>query len=446
MRACEDAVMDEERLPHLRRIDLVVVRVVMVLRRDHSYATSPGGTDSLPRATSSDPLTSALAPRARHRLLISCLIEAASRWIVKPAQPRSTDGRETHAWPTGDCHVPRMAGAVDRRPLLPRRPPASRDGGGGVIAVNGNFRARDGRRDQLVETVRSLGQRHAAGAARHDLDGTVHRALLDDLCAAGYHAAPIERWHGGGSHRLVDIVMAQAALAEYDAATALGIGMHLMVVGTESWAKTWPEWRRQQVLRSVAEQNALLNVLATEPMTGAPQGRTPPATALWPNGNGGWRLHGEKTYSTFAPVLTQAIVFCSIGDHSGDVGRVLVRMDDPAIAIEHTWDTVGMRATASHTVHFAGVPVSDADLLARAPFSRRASRPAMGPWFALPVAAAYLGIARASRDEAVLAARRPRAGQTEAAANETRRAHRRDRTATLRRRSHPRLSRGGSRR
>ncbi|MGE3961745.1 MAG: acyl-CoA dehydrogenase family protein [Dehalococcoidia bacterium] len=290
-----------------------------------------------------------------------------------------------------------------------------------MIAVNGNFRARDGRRDQLVETVRALGRRHAEGAMRHDREATVHRALLDDLCAVGYHAAPIERWHGGSSHRLVDIVLAQAALAESDAATALGIGMHLMVVGAENWSKSWPEWRRQQVFRSVAREQAILNVLATEPVMGTPQGTTPPATTLAPDGPGRWRLRGEKAYSTFAPVLTHAIVYCSIGDGSADVGRVLVRMDDPGVAIEHTWDTVGMRATASHNVHFADVPVNDADVLARFPFSRRASRPAMGPWFALPVAAAYLGIARAARDEAVAAAQRPRAGQTPAAAVETRR-------------------------
>ena len=96
-------------------------------------------------------------------------------------------------------------------------------------------------------------------------------------------------------------------------------------------------------------------------------------------------------------------------------------MDAPEVAVEHTWDTVGMRGTASHTVHFAGVGVRDRDFLARFPFSRRASRPAMTPWFALPVSAVYLGIARAARDEAVRAAERPRSGQTIPAANEARR-------------------------
>jgi len=290
-----------------------------------------------------------------------------------------------------------------------------------MISINGNFRVRDERRERLIESVRDMGRRHAAGAVRHDHEGTVHTALLDVLCAIGYQGAPIEHRHRGGSHRLVDVVLAQAALAEYDAATALGIGMHLMVVGSETFTRTWPEWRRQQLFREVTERGALLNVFATEAVMGTPQGNSAPATTLVPDGEGHWRLCGEKVYSTFAPVLTYAIVYCSVGDGSGDVARVLVRMADAGVGIEETWDTAGMRATASHTVHFADVPISDSDILARFPFSRRSSRPAMSPWFALPVSGVYLGIGRAARDEAVRAVQRPRAGQTAGAAAETRR-------------------------
>lgn len=289
-----------------------------------------------------------------------------------------------------------------------------------MIAGSGLFRPQDQHRDALVATARGLGERHAAAVATHDRDATVHRALIDDLCAAGYHAAPIDRRYGVGSHRLADIVLAQAALAEYDPATALGIGMHLMVVGTECWLGTWPEWRRRDVFGRVTKNNAILNVFATEPAIGSPQGDARPQTLLRPTGENSWALHGAKSFSTFAPIVSDAIVYCSVDDGSGDVARVLVRTNHSTVAVEHTWDPIGMRATASHTLHFAGTPVATADVIARFPFSRRASRPAMTPWFALPVAAVYLGIARAARDEAVAAASRPRYSQTEIAASEAR--------------------------
>jgi len=289
-----------------------------------------------------------------------------------------------------------------------------------MIAGSGLFRPSDQHRDALVATARVLGERHAAGVANHDRDATIHCALIDDLCAEGYHAAPIDRRYGGGSHRLVDIIFAQAALAEFDPATALGIGMHLMVVGTESWLSNWPEWRRRDVFGRVARKNAILNVFATEPAIGSPLGDARPQTILRPTGANSWALEGAKSFSTFAPIVSDAIVYCTVDDGSGDVARVLVRTDHPSIAVEHTWNPIGMRATASHTIHFAGTPVATSEVIARFPFNRRASRPAMTPWFALPVAAVYLGIARAARDEAVSAARRPRASQTDIAASEAR--------------------------
>ncbi len=267
----------------------------------------------------------------------------------------------------------------------------------------------DQRRDRLIALARQCARETAVEAERCDETGAVNLELIEALRNGGYLAAPIPVIQGGGGHPLVDVVMAQAELAQGDPATALGVGMHLMVVGSEAWGQAWSQWRRRELFRLVTN-GALLNVLATEPEAGAPQGRGRPATCLRADAAGGWRLYGAKTFSTLAPALTHAIVWVAFDDGSGDVGRVLVRMDDPAIAIEHTWDTLGMRATASHTVHFAGVPVRERDVIARQPFTVRAKRPAMSPWFALPVAAVYLGIARAARDEAVAFARERRPG------------------------------------
>lgn len=278
-----------------------------------------------------------------------------------------------------------------------------------------------GRGDRLVETVRALAQRHTQSVARHDRDATVHSALVDELCAAGYHLAPLDRRYGGGEHGLLDVVRAQAALAEVDASTALGVGMHLMVVGGETWAPQWSPVPRHRLFSAIARRGALVNVLATEPVMGSPQGDARPATSLEPDGPGRWRLHGLKTYSTFSPVLRYAVVYAAVEDGSGEVARVLVPMHDVGVGIEHTWDTVGMRATASHSVYFAGVQLTDDDILLRHSFEDRTRRPAMTPWFVLPVAAVYLGIARAARDEAVAAYRRPHEGRRSVADAEARR-------------------------
>jgi alkylation response protein AidB-like acyl-CoA dehydrogenase len=230
------------------------------------------------------------------------------------------------------------------------------------------------------------------------------------LREAGYLAAAVPSAHGGGGASLLAIVLAQAALAESDPSTALGVGMHLMVTGSEGWVPSWEPERRYQMYAGVVAGRILLNVLATEPEMGSPQGGSRPATTLTPVGNGKWRLNGRKTFATFAHALTHALVFSSVEDGSGDVAMAIVPMDDPGITIDCTWDTIGMRGTASHDVYFADVPLRSGDLVSRRPGSFSATRPAMSPWFVLPVAAVYLGIARAARDEAVTFARERRPG------------------------------------
>lgn len=282
-------------------------------------------------------------------------------------------------------------------------------------------RPSDARRRRLVDDVRAIALRHAAAVPRHDEAGTIHTALVADLCAAGYHVAPLDRRYGGGEYGLTDVVMAQVALAETDAATALGFGMHLMAVGGETARPQWMAGGRHRLFSAVARNGALVNVLATEPIMGSPQGDQRPATALIPDGPGRWRLYGQKSYATFAETIQYGVVYVSFEDGSGDVGRVLVPMRDMGVGIEHTWDTVGMRGTASHTVHFSEIALTDADVLVRHSFEDRTRRPAMSAWFALPVSAAYLGIARAARDEAVAAFRRPHEGRRPAAEAEARR-------------------------
>ncbi|MGE0135123.1 MAG: acyl-CoA dehydrogenase family protein [Dehalococcoidia bacterium] len=262
----------------------------------------------------------------------------------------------------------------------------------------------------LIETVRDVSSAFAANVPMHDHEATVAFEHLDALRRCGYLAAAVPAEHGGSGASLLAIVLAQAALAESDPSTALGVGMHLMVTGGESWVPSWEPDRRRAMYAGVVAGRIFLNVLATEPEMGSPQGGTRPATLLTPVGAGRWLLSGRKTFATFAHALTHALVFASVEDGSGDVAMAIVPMDTDGITIECTWDTIGMRGTASHDVYFSEVPLSDGDLLTRRPAAFTATRPAMSPWFVLTVAASYLGIARAARDEAVSFARQRRPG------------------------------------
>jgi acyl-CoA dehydrogenase len=87
-------------------------------------------------------------------------------------------------------------------------------------------------------------------------------------------------------------------------------------------------------------------------------------------------------------------------------GRIVLLMgiptSSPGLEVVETWDTLGMRATASHDVQLTDVVVSQAQVAARRPWGKVdvALRNA-GVHFAPPVASVYFGVAAAARDEAV---------------------------------------------
>lgn len=258
---------------------------------------------------------------------------------------------------------------------------------------------------RLLAVAQRLAPRFAERAAAHDRDATLPEQNLRELREAGYFAASVPAEYGGGGHGLADVVAAQIALARGDSSTALAVGMHLMTCGTEAAARAWPEEARRRILGEVAADGALINNIAAEPEMGSPRGGGRPRTTLTPDGDGRWRLSGHKTFSTLAPALTYLIVYAAIEDGSDDTGRVAVRGDLPGVRIEETWDALGMRATASHDVHFEGVALTDADVLTRRPPGDPDPAMMQGGWFPLTVAAAYLGVAAAARDEAVRFAR-----------------------------------------
>jgi alkylation response protein AidB-like acyl-CoA dehydrogenase len=114
----------------------------------------------------------------------------------------------------------------------------------------------------------------------------------------------------------------------------------------------------------------------------------------------GWSLHGRKIFSTGAVGLRWLVVWASTDEYPARVGGFLVRADSPEITIEPTWDHLGLRASRSDDVIFAGTPVP-ADAVTGL------AEPVAGPpprdsplmvWNALGLTALYLGVASAARD------------------------------------------------
>ena len=245
-------------------------------------------------------------------------------------------------------------------------------------------------------------------AEARDRDAGFPFASFELLRKIGWISAPIPRRYGGGECSLSDLVAAQAALAKIDMALAFSCGMHLMSVGAERSNRNWSEQIRERIFRSVVEEGALCNQVASEPELGSPQGGGRPQTALTPDGPGRWRINGRKSFTTLAPDLTWFLTYCAIEDGSGMLARVAVHRDSPGLRIEETWDVVGLRSTGSHDVWYENVAISDDEFLVKQEPANAGQRHGDFAWFALLVSAASLGAAEAARDYAIEFARHRR--------------------------------------
>ncbi|MEO8570280.1 MAG: acyl-CoA dehydrogenase, partial [Chloroflexota bacterium] len=144
-----------------------------------------------------------------------------------------------------------------------------------------------------------------------------------------------------------------------------------------------------------------------------------PGTTATPDPDGTWRLAGEKTWTTWLPNLTHAFVSASVaGTDPAEVGTWLVDLSSVGVERRPGFEAMGMRGSASGRLALDGVRVASDSLLLRRLVSEPDPRgPAPGAWFAIAIAATYLGVGEGARQDVARWAldRRPGDGSTSVA-------------------------------
>jgi alkylation response protein AidB-like acyl-CoA dehydrogenase len=276
------------------------------------------------------------------------------------------------------------------------------------VAYPAPFAAQTEREARIVELARAAAAIAAPHAARHDRDGTFPVEGLAALAANGYLSLILPARLGGEGATVGDMVLGNLALAAGDASLALVVAMHCALLGRVRDAGVWPGALFERVAREVAGaregHGALLNSLASEPEMGSPSRGGLPATRA-DHVDSGFVLNGEKSFSSGSTVLRWGVVSAAIHVHGREpyLGSFLVPLSAAGVSIEPTWDTLGMRATCSHTLVLRDVFVAeDAQVPRDTP--ARDPLPHERAW-SLTVAAVYLGVAEAARDYAFSFAR-----------------------------------------
>jgi alkylation response protein AidB-like acyl-CoA dehydrogenase len=252
------------------------------------------------------------------------------------------------------------------------------------------------RDDDVVALAAEVGRAAAPHDPGHDRDATFVTEAYAAMAGNGYLGLPVPVELGGRGATMRQVVLAEEELGSWSGAAGLAAAMHLYLTLLQRW-----RWRRGAtdaagVLRRVAEEGL---VMAT---SGGSDWVCPTTTAT--EVDGGFRFDGRKGFCTQAPVAGVLSTSAVLGEPGPDavVLHAGVPMSAPGVRIEQTWDTLGMRGTASHHVVLDGVFVPAEKIMGRRPYGVLAGPLlAAAVHFAPVAAAAYLGVARGACAEAV---------------------------------------------
>ncbi|MBK5009013.1 acyl-CoA/acyl-ACP dehydrogenase [Pseudomonas sp. S60] len=239
----------------------------------------------------------------------------------------------------------------------------------------------------------------AANAERYDRSASFPQDNFDLLHRHGLLALTVPTALGGGDADLVTTRRVIGAVGKGDPATALILVMQYLQHARLQANTQWPEHLRQRVARDAVQHGALINALRVEPELGTPARGGLPGTVARRSA-AGWRVSGQKIYSTGSHGLTWMLVWGRTDESDPRVGGFLVHRDTPGITIVDDWDHLGMRATCSHEVRFDDVQIPLDHAVALSPASAPTADldPQSLLWMAVLLPAVYDGIAQAARD------------------------------------------------
>jgi alkylation response protein AidB-like acyl-CoA dehydrogenase len=254
--------------------------------------------------------------------------------------------------------------------------------------------------------ARRLTPRLAARAAGHDRDGTFPVDDFADLGEAGLFGLMVPPALGGLGADFAQYTAIASELARGNGATALVFNMHASVTGalgavTEELAEALgvPDEALAARDRLLAEAaaGAWYGVAMSERGAGA---RLSQLTTVYEPVDGGYHIKGTKTFCSGAGHADAYLVAARSATDQSVVSQFLVPAGLGGLKVESTWDSLGMRATASHDLHL-DVTVPSDRLLGGVEGLALVVAQLMPHWLVASYAAVYVGVARAAVDAAV---------------------------------------------
>ena len=255
------------------------------------------------------------------------------------------------------------------------------------------------------ELVARLRPRIAERAAESDRTGEFPVADFADLRAAGLFGLLVPQRLGGLGRTYADYAKVAFELGRANGATALVFNMHAGVTGAlagipDELARALgvPDefFADRDRILSAAAQGAFYAVAMSERGVGS---RLSQLATRYEPVDEGFHIKGSKSFVSGAGHADAYLVAARSALDDSVVSQFLVPAGD-GVTVEPTWDSLGMRATASHDLHL-DVVVPPATLLGGVEGLALLAAQLMPHWMVASYAAVYVGVAQSCVDEAV---------------------------------------------
>jgi alkylation response protein AidB-like acyl-CoA dehydrogenase len=234
-------------------------------------------------------------------------------------------------------------------------------------------------------------------APGYDQSGSFPAESLRAVHAAGLLTATVGERYGGRGAGVEETARILHTLGQGDPSVALIAAMTLATHARQAAQPHWPEELYARVLDESRERPVLINHARVEPELGSPARGGLPATHARRTADG-WAISGRKRFVTGAEGLDWFLVWATTDEPEPRVGTFLVPGHSPGIEIADRGDQLGLRASGSHDVAFRAVEVPYEHVIGLTPYGRGAEQDnRAGASLQLPLAALYLGVARAAQ-------------------------------------------------
>jgi alkylation response protein AidB-like acyl-CoA dehydrogenase len=254
-------------------------------------------------------------------------------------------------------------------------------------------------RIDLPALLAELGPRFAAATAGHDAGDSFVAENYEALRERKVFSALVPGELGGGGARYSEMCAFVRGLARHCSATALALSMHQHLVSAAivNWRAGRPGLK---LLEKVAGSEAVLV------STGANDWMESSGTVE--RVEGGFRVTARKPFASGSPKGTLLVTSAPYDDP--DLGpQVLhfpVPLSAPGVSLADDWQTLGMRATGSHTVLLERVFVPEEAVALRRPRGRYHMAWNVVLTCAMPIImSVYVGVAEAAAEVARAQAR-----------------------------------------